>query len=68
MFTKGFEKSAAKVAPKAAAKAAGGLGHELKKGMSSIGKHLKTNRKDYMMGGTAAGALGTAYGSNKKKK
>lgn len=65
MFTKGFEKTSAKAV---AAKAAGGIGHELKKGLKSIGSHLKANRKDYMMGGAAAGAVGTAVGTNRKKK
>lgn len=71
MFTQGFEKTSAKAPAgmgkdlKAAASKAGGV---LKSGLKSIGSHLKANRKDYMMGGAAAGALGTAYGANRKKK
>ena len=58
MFTKGFEKTSAKVKPAYAAKAAGGLGHELKSSLKSFGAHLKANRGDYMKGATAAGAVG----------
>ena len=64
MFTKGFEKTSAK----AAAKAATGLGHELKSSLKSFGAHLKANRSDYMKGATATGALGTAIGVNRKNK
>lgn len=68
MFTKGFEKTSAKAVAAAKAAKSSGLGHELKQSLSSIGTHLKKNRKDYMMGGAAVGALGTAVGSNRKKK
>jgi hypothetical protein len=33
----------------------------------SVGRHLKKHHRDYAAGGTAVGALGTAYGVNKKK-
>jgi hypothetical protein len=37
------------------------------KAIGNVGKHLKRYRKDYLMGGAAAGSLGTAYGANHKK-
>jgi hypothetical protein len=62
MFTKGLEKTAGGKAP---AKAAGGLMHELKGAASSVGQHIKKNRKDYLLGTAAVGSLGTAIGANR---
>lgn len=72
-FKNGFNKEAAK-APKALSLGgkARALGQDLLqhagKGAKAVGSHLKNNRKDYLMGGAAAGTLGTAYGVNKRSK
>lgn len=59
MFTKGFVKTSADV---------GKAGEAFKSGLKSVGSHLKANRKDYMMGAGAAGAVAAGIGANRKKK
>ena len=37
-------------------------------GTKAVGRHLKHNRHDYMMGTAALGSVGTAIGANRKRK
>lgn len=71
MFTIGFEKMAAKAKDslaKETARAAGRVGKKLMGKAKAVGSHISANRNDYMKGATAAGAIGTAIGVNRKNK
>lgn len=61
-FIEGFEKVAETAASKI--RAIGNLGRQKAR---KVARHLKKHRRDYVMTAGAAGSLGAAYGSNKKK-